>query len=594
MTTFVKTGQANPARYFFGAVLALVGLIPAWTIFVMTVVQPEVLINREQTMGNRMLWWVMGPTVLVAALFGTQWVKASKNAQRAQQEADPHSRQAVQSAQQRREYVLEVIGLGVTLDKYRQGKLWQALQAGDPHTTIREQDPQKYAWSALDKDGIGGGREESSLINGAQYTPMYYAVPAFTGEAPAYNPGQSDTPESPVPGLVGGAVSSGMAWHLFVVGPRRLAEQPDRIVEDVFDFFDAHPDVPYVVLSSEDSMGTRDSKSAVGSPSLVRDGHYVTETPDASALFVLARRERVDPVRPFVWDDPDNEFLQKEFRWMYGNLMSTVPNSQRKHALQTPGQVGADLTHQDINEVGQRQPLVSEWLEAAAAFAQRPDVRGTGVVSMLDKLNPLDHRPPTTWKPTPWFPIPWNREQLDTFDRLPTLGYLHRPTFVRFTDAQGKPVTRRDERRKLLQAGWQAALQTLPDAQRASAPARVIAATGGDTDKLIALHGMLDAHAASGGPELDSGKSSQFIDTDKRLGNTGAATLFVQMGIGVMGSYRDGGISAAVNLRGADEASIVLISPPSEEKRKTQKHPRGGDVFAHRGMPAALLSNDGN
>lgn len=213
-------------------------------------------------------------------------------------------------------------------------------------------------------------------------------------------------------------------------------------------------------------------------------------------------------------------------------------------------------------------------------------MRGTGVPGVLGKLNPFAHYPPKEWKPTPWFPIPWNREQLRTFDRLPTLGYIHRPTFVRFTDEQDKPVTRRADRQKLLQAGWQAALQTLPEAQRATAPARVIAATNNNTDRLIALHGVLDAQAAAGGPEIDSAKSSQFIDTDKRLGNTGAATLFVQMGIGVMGSYRDGGISAAINMRSPDEASIILISPPSDEQRKNQKHPNGGDVFAHRGTPA--------
>ena len=52
-----------------------------------------------------------------------------------------------------REYVLEVIGLGVSLDKHRQGKLWDALQKGHPFGTIREQDPEKYPWSELDKDG---------------------------------------------------------------------------------------------------------------------------------------------------------------------------------------------------------------------------------------------------------------------------------------------------------------------------------------------------------------------------------------------------------------------------------------------------------
>jgi hypothetical protein len=382
-----------------------------------------------------------------------------------------------------------------------------------------------------------------------------------------------------------------MAWHLFVVGSRRFEDRPDRILEDVFAFFDANPDVPYVVLNSHDGVGTRDENRPSGAMQLLKDGYYIPEMPDASALFVLARRERVNSVRPFAWDDPDNEFVQKIFRWMYGELMAAVPHPERTKIIRTPAQVGADPTRHEHQDPVQRQPLVSEWLEAAAAFAQRPDIRGTGVTGMLGDLNPFAHHPRKEWHPTPWFPIPWNKDQLATFDRLPTLGFIHRPTFVRFIDENGKPLTRRDEREKALQAGWQAALQTLPEAQRAGAPARIVAATDGNTDQLVALHAILNAHVARGGPEIDSGKSSQFIDTDKRLGNTGATTLFMQMAIGVMGSYRDGGISAAVNLRDLNEASIVLISPPSDEKRKMQKHPNGGDVFAHHGSPVIDPAN---
>ena len=142
-----------------------------------------------------------------------------------------------------------------------------------------------------------------------------------------------------------------------------------------------------------------------------------------------------------------------------------------------------------------------------------------------------------------------------------------------------------------MQAGWQAALLTLPEAERRKAPARIVAATGGNSDQLIALHSTLDAYAAQGGPEFDHAKSDQFIDTDKRLGNTGATTLFMQMAIGVMGSYRDGGVSAAVNLRDTNEASIVFISPPSDDKRKTQTHALGGDVLGHHGTPAIDPAN---
>ncbi|MEO7495410.1 MAG: DUF2875 family protein [Massilia sp.] len=577
-------------KYLVGAALALVILIPLWTVFVMMELQPDSLMIQEQTMNNRLLWWVAGPVVVVTLIFGMRWQHASNATQTRERAASMKTKQIVETDQSKREYVLEVIGLGVTLDKYRQGSLWAALQNGSPYATIRDQDKSKYFWSIMDKIGISGGRGGDSLENGAQYTPKYYGVPVFNAEPPVHN-AWADKPDAPLSGLASGSVLSGMAWHLFVVGPRRFGEHPDRILEDVFSFFDANPDVPYVVLNSDDSMASREGYRAEGSPPLLKDGHYIPAMPDASTLLVLARRERVDPVRPFVWDDPDNKFLQNVFRWMYCELEEAVPHPERKKILRTPAEVGADPIRHEGSDPAQRKPLVSEWLEAAAAFAQRPDIRGTAPVSMADRLNPFGHSkpwpyPPADWKPTPWFPIPWNREQLATFDRLPTLGFIHRPTFVKFTDEHGKPLTRRDAREKALQAGWQQALLTLPEADRPKSPSLVIAATGDNHEQLNLLHSTLRAHAANGGPEIDSGKSAQFIDTDKRLGNTGATTLFMQMAIGVMGSYREGGISAAVNLRDSGEASIVFISPPSEDKRKTQHHPRGGDVFAHHGSPA--------
>lgn len=545
-------------------------------------------------MGSQLLWWVTGPVAAIALLSGGYWITASKRTQAAPQAVQVETQQvAMANDHTRREYVLEVIGLGVTLDKYRQGTLWEVLQKGNPYATIREQDKEKYPWSASDKAGISGGRTGDTLENGAAYTPMYWGVPSFYASFPNADPNDQPSSINPVGGLAAGARSSGMAWHLFVTGPWQLDEHPDRILEKVFAFFDAHPDIPYLVLGAVDDMYTRNSARLPGMPELVRDGNYIPEMPDASALFVLARRERVDPLRPFAWDDPDNDFVQNQLRWMYGDLMESVPHPERKTVTRTPAQVGADTSHQDIDPWPARQPLVSEWLEAAAAFAQRADIRGTGPISLLSKVDPWAHRPPKNWKPTPWFPIPWNKDQLATFDRLPTLGYIHRPIFIKFMDKDGQSLTRQDERQKVLQAGWQEALQTLPEGERMKAPARIVTATGGNSEQLIMLHHTLNDYAAKGGPELTANTPGLLIDTDRRLGNTGAATLFMQMAIGVMGSYRAGGVSAAINLRDPNEASIVMVSPPSEAQRKTQRHPNGGDVFAHHGRPAVDPANYG-
>jgi hypothetical protein len=300
----------------------------------------------------------------------------------------------------------------------------------------------------------------------------------------------------------------------------------------------------------------------------VTDGYYIPERPDATAVFVLARRERVEPLRPYVWDDPDNDYLQENLRRMYFQLQEDVPNPEK-------------LAHPEEFNYG-RQPTVAEWLQAAAVFAKRPVYDKKDGSRLLDAFKRWANHPPKDWKPTPWFPVPWNREQMKAFDNLPSLGFIHRPVFVKFEDEHGQPVTRRDARQKLLEAGWHQALQTLPEAERAKGPARIVAAFDNNVDHLVAMEGLLHNYAAQGGPEIDSGKTAQFINTDRRLGNTGAATFFVQMALGVMGSYIEGGPSAAVNLRDPAGASIVFISPPTEERRKAQHD----DVFKHQVKPA--------
>lgn len=166
---------------------------------------------------------------------------------------------------------------------------------------------------------------------------------------------------------------------------------------------------------------------------------------------------------------------------------------------------------------------------------------------------------------------------------------MHRPVFVKFADEEGKPVTRRDARQRIFNAGWQQALQTLPEAERGKGPARIVVGTGNQPEQLLMLESMLHDYASQGGPEIDSSKSAQFINTDHRLGNTGAATWFMQMAIGVMGSYRDGGASAAINLRDGSEASIIFITPPSDAKRQQQD--AKGDIFRSRITPAVDPAN---
>lgn len=504
------------------------------------------------------LGWLVIPVVLIAFILSAHYLMAAQqklthdNKIKLAEEEQQRQAFAKNDVKGQREYVLEIISLGITLDKHRQGKVWEALQKGDAYSSIRELDPKKYAWQATDKTGVSGGRLLDAFENAARAVPMYWGLPSFYAGSPSY-----EEPKDPVMGLGGDTQATGLAWHLWVNGPWKLAERPDRLLEQVFAFFDQYPDVPFIVLAADDSESFRYRSLSPDSPWPVKDGYYVPNMPDAAAVFVLARRERVEPVRPYVWRDPDNKFLQWEFRQMYYQLTESVPTNA-KYGDGTP------LA---------RQPTIAEWLPAAAAFAQKPEAHPEGHGKHLIGIKPYDNRPPKTWKPTPWFPFPWTKEQLEAFDNLPTLGYLHRPIFVPFHDADGHPVKRRDQRQQVLMAGWQQALQTLPDSERSKGPARIIAGTNGNKDQLLMLTGMLHQYEHEGGPAIDITKTAQFIDTDRRLGNTGAATFFMQMGLGVMGSYRDGGVSAAINLRDPEEASIVFISPAPDDKRKSQRDP---------------------
>ncbi|MBB5616492.1 DUF2875 family protein, partial [Janthinobacterium sp. S3M3] len=296
--------------------------------------------------GQYLQWLLLIPPIVAASLLGSNWMRSHKPA--AVQK--PVTQQTAPSEQVKREYVLEVISMGVTLDKYRQGKLWEALQKGNAYTSIREQDKEKYPWDAMERSGIAGSRGGDTLENAANYIPMYFGVPVFNAEPPIFNSRMLDSPNSPVIGLAAGAAPSGLHWHLFVAGPRRFNEHPDHILEDVFAFFDANPDVPYIVLNSEDSTPTRDLYRPNGSPSLVKNGRYIPEMPDASALFVLARRERIDAVRKFAYDDapPEDSVddlntygVARRLYLAYDQLMRAVPHPRKK---------------EDPNAFTQRQP----------------------------------------------------------------------------------------------------------------------------------------------------------------------------------------------------------------------------------------------
>ena len=561
------------------AALLFVLTLAGWT-FYLTQADLPVFSNPEVSSMEKWKIWLGVPLLAacLALLAQWGWSMASEARIEAQLKAQDDAQQANAANLAKaapREYVLEVIGLGVSLDKHRQGKLWDALQKGHPFGTIREQDPNKYAWTGDDKLGEEGGASASALENGIRGLPIYWPAPSFYASNPVDDPNDPASETDPILGIVAANDSNGLPFTLFVPAGYMLSDHPDRLLEKAFAFFDAHPDVPYLVVAASDGLYFRHLNRPAGSPPLLYNGYYVPSMPASAALFVLARRERVEVLRPFAFEDTSIEdFANENHRGLARRIYLRF------------GELSEQFGRAMGNGRLDRWPTVPEWLAETARFAKRPDVLGPESVSLLHPSDDVVHVP-KGYKPTPWFPIPWNKYQLEVFDRLPTLGYLHRPTYIQLTDADGKPLTRQSDRAAALAAGWQDALLTLPEAQRKGALKRLISSTGDNPDKLVELTALINAQAEAGGPELRLDKPSEWINLDPRLGNTGSASWFMGMAIGVMGSYIDGGVSAAINLRNDREASLIFISPPPPEKVKAQ----GSAIFKNNVTPAIDPAN---
>jgi hypothetical protein len=275
---------------------------------------------------------------------------------------------------------LEVMSLGVTYDKYRQGALWDAIRSGTAFSPLRQFDESKVPWSALDKEGQSGGRAIDALENATAAVPMYWGIPSMYAGLPL-SPDVMETMNGPFLGLPGSAETNGMAWHLFVASSWLLDKKPDELIERAFQFFEQYPDAPLLFVSTAETPDDHDRRAPPGVPRFVRDGRYFVDLPDSAVVLVLGRRDRVERLRKFAWNDVDNDVGQNKIRKAYFAF--------REHLSAGAGHYMRNLT-------------ADEWLLETSRLAGREDIR-----SAWGERNQRQ-----AWIPSPWFPVPWSKQQL--------------------------------------------------------------------------------------------------------------------------------------------------------------------------------------
>jgi hypothetical protein len=173
-------------------------------------------------------------------------------------------------------------------------------------------------------------------------------------------------------------------------------------------------------------------------------------------------------------------------------------------------------------------------------------------------------RPRHVAAPSSRIPQSWTPEQVAQMDVPPTLGYVLRPHLAWYVQ-DGRQLDAVQQQAAFLGA-WSAALAALPDGVR---PARVFYDYGPADHgrKIVPLARAL----AETDPAFDLFTPGAGINLSDRLGELGASSPFVGIALAVMASHAGNDVSAVVNLRRDDGASIAMVWPTDDRR----PHPAG-------------------
>lgn len=504
-----------------------------------------------------MFRWLLPILLLIVLVLCGRWLYLASHAQAPQVAPDA----VAQAHEEAREPVqtLEVLGLGLVVEKFRNGQVLEAIeQAGaDSFQSILPKEAE-----VLKGELIRGQRAGKRSADSFEYAAKYYVekvpLPGFSitrkptgSEAYLWDSGAAQ--------LKVMRQGAGLAFTLFVTAEQIYADEPDAALERIFHFFDSHPDVPAVFVAADDGYIVRKFLRGYHPDNILGDPGWKPGDPtEAMTAFILARRDRVDTlIRPHVVKED-----YQASRDTPTNRLKTFYFNQEDIFIEKTKQAG--LT-------------AEEWVRVVPSFIEQ--VGKHGYASLLPAWARTDLK---GFKPSPWIPVPWTTWQLEEFDALPTLGHLHRPHYASYVrDAQ--PLGRQARVDAFSQA-WSAALQALPAGTQ---PERLFFDAGGPAVRgngLMPLAGALNALH----PDQDWLQSPRAVDLSARMDDTGAASPFVQIALAVIASYRHGGVSATANLRRADGASVLMVSPPTEPPEQRKRHPgavAAGDPFKVKLMP---------
>jgi len=401
---------------------------------------------------------------------------------------------------------LDVLSIGVSLDVFRQGQVWQKLQeqsAKQPESlhvgSVLPMDPTKYPVTSDDKNMAWTKRIADALELALRDFMEKWPIPTITvvRDWDPKTPNLRFRPERTQRMLINTVNSyradSGLHWHRIRNMHDGIVcnDTPESLVENLFQLFELNPDLPIVLVYTLDgvnmagALSSRDvSLKSLGAVAGQRQPDKLT---DAMVALVVGRPERVEWLRYY-----------------------------------------APFTKVNKNKID-------------------PEFTGWGW-----------RKPAVEFQPSEFIPQPWTERAFEQWDALPVLARIHRPVSVSLQRPDNGERLKREALTTQLAAGWKKATDTVTPA-----PARVFYDGGLNSTPLAELLPALTAARSS----LDLLDSREGYDLTQRLGDTGAASPFVGIALATMASYQNADTSVVMPLRRKDQATIITITSPTPGKK---------------------------
>ena len=228
-------------------------------------------------------------------------------------------------------HTLDVLSIGMSIDTYRQGQIWHVLQeqsAGQPNSlhvgSALPMDPKKYPVLADDKDAAYSQRETDALELGLKDFPEKWPIPTITVVS-GWDPDAMNLRFTPprtrnsLAAMVNDMRSpAGLHWHRI----RNLKngiicdDTPEGLVEALFQLFEHNPDLPAVLVYSNEGFNMAYSLSSKDTPLIGGGGpRKPGELTDAMVALIVGRPERVEWLRYYAqYAKVNDNKIDPEFR----------------------------------------------------------------------------------------------------------------------------------------------------------------------------------------------------------------------------------------------------------------------------------------